>query len=42
MSPAILLLLAFGLGLLGWLAARSRAWAFRRANPQVRLHSLPN
>ncbi|MCY1671493.1 phosphate ABC transporter permease subunit PstC [Novosphingobium sp. SL115] len=42
MSPAILLLLAFGLGLLGWLAARSRAWAFRRADPQVRLHSLPN
>jgi phosphate transport system permease protein len=30
MSPAILLLLAFGLGLVGWLAARSRAWAFRR------------
>ncbi len=41
MSPAILLLLAFGLGLLGWLAARSRAWAFRRADPQMRLHSLP-
>lgn len=42
MSPAILLLLAFGLGLLGWLAARSRAWAFRKAAPGVRLHSLPN
>lgn len=41
MSSAILLLLAFGLGLLGWLAARSRAWAFRRAAPEVRLHSLP-
>ncbi|OYW48946.1 MAG: phosphate ABC transporter permease subunit PstC [Novosphingobium sp. 28-62-57] len=42
MSPAILFLLAFGLGLVGWLAARSRAWAFRRAAPGVRLHSLPN
>lgn len=42
MSPVILLLLAFGLSLLGWLAARSRAWAFRRNDPQVRLHSLPN
>ncbi len=42
MSPAILFLLAFGLSLLGWLAARSRAWAFRRAAPGVRLHSLPN
>lgn len=42
MSPAILLLLAFGLGLVGWLAARSRAWAFRRAAPKGRIHSLPN
>lgn len=42
MSPAILLLLALGLGLLGWLAARSRAWAFRKAAPTARLHSLPN
>ncbi|BEV00898.1 phosphate ABC transporter permease subunit PstC [Novosphingobium olei] len=41
MSPAILLLLAFGLGLVGWLAARSRAWAFRRAAPKGRIHSLP-
>ena len=39
-SPAILILLAFGLGLAGWLAARSRAWAFQRASRQ-RLHSLP-
>ena len=31
MSPAILLLLALGLGLVGWLAARARAWSFRRA-----------
>lgn len=42
MSPAILLLLALGLSLFGWLAARSRAWAFRRETPGVRLHSLPN
>ena len=39
-SPAILILLALGLGLAGWLAARSRAWAFQRASKQ-RLHSLP-
>ncbi len=44
MSPAIPILLALALGLIGWLAARSRAWAMRR---QVRsdggeLHSLPN
>ena len=42
MSPATLFLLAFGLGLVGWLAARSRAWAFRRALPGGRIHSLPN
>jgi phosphate transport system permease protein len=34
-------MLAFGLGLIGWLAARSRAWAFKRM-PDTRLHSLPN
>lgn len=42
MSSSILLLLAFGLSLFGWLAARSRAWAFRKAAPGGRLHSLPN
>jgi phosphate transport system permease protein len=44
MSPAIPLLLALGLGLIGWLAARSRAWTFKRAAGDVRapLHSLPN
>jgi phosphate transport system permease protein len=41
MSPVILILLAFGLGLAGWLAARSRAWAFQRAAGANRLHSLP-
>ncbi len=30
MQPTILLLLALGLGLAGWLAARARAWTFRR------------
>ncbi|MDB5723252.1 MAG: phosphate transporter rane protein 1, PhoT family, partial [Novosphingobium sp.] len=45
---------AFGLGLIGWLAARSRAWALRGqvrgesgsggsgSAPRFRLHSLPN
>ena len=42
MSPAILLLLAFGLGLAGWLAARARAWTFRRAAPSGRLAALPS
>lgn len=45
MSPAIPLLLAIGLGLVAWLAARSKAWAFKRAAPagaRAPLHSLPN
>lgn len=42
MPPAVLILLAFGLGLVGWLEARSRAWAFRRSAPGARLHSLPS
>ena len=42
MSPAILLLLALGLGLAGWLAARARAWAFRRESSDGRLRSLPS
>ncbi|MBX7493403.1 phosphate ABC transporter permease subunit PstC [Qipengyuania sp. 1NDW9] len=41
MSLTILLLLALGLGLAGWLAARARAWTFRRASPDGRLASLP-
>ncbi|HEU4651624.1 MAG TPA: phosphate ABC transporter permease family protein, partial [Croceibacterium sp.] len=41
MSPAFLLLLALGLGLAGWLAARARAWSFRRAAPGTRLAALP-
>ena len=42
MSPTLLLLLALGLGLAGWLAARARAWSFRRASPDGRLASLPS
>src|SRR5688572_18659644 len=42
MSPALLLLLALGLGLVGWLAARARAWSFRRAQPEGRLAALPS
>ena len=42
MSLTILLLLALGLGLAGWLAARARAWAFRQASPDGRLASLPS
>ena len=42
MSPTLLLLLALGLGLAGWVAARARAWSFRRAEPGRRLAALPN
>lgn len=42
MSPAILLLLALLLGLAGWLAARARAWGFKRAAPNTRLAALPS
>ena len=42
MSVTILLLLALGLGLAGWLAARSRAWAFRREEGASALAALPN
>src|SRR6478735_959449 len=42
MSPAFLLLLALGLSLAGWLAARARAWSFRRAAPERRLAALPS
>ena len=40
MSPAIPVILACGLGLIGWLAARSRAWAFRRESAGA-MNSLP-
>jgi phosphate transport system permease protein len=41
MSPAIIFLLALGLALAGWLAARARAWSFRRADPGVRMAARP-
>ncbi|TIX50187.1 phosphate ABC transporter permease subunit PstC [Alteraurantiacibacter aquimixticola] len=41
MSPAIPLLLAIGLGLAGWLVARSRAWQFKAKAPDGRLAALP-
>ncbi len=41
MSPTILLLLAVGLGLAGWLAGRARAWAFRKERSGA-LAALPN
>lgn len=43
MSPVIPILLALGLGLIAWLAARSRAWVMRREQRAIGqdLHSLP-
>ncbi|MBS0475319.1 MAG: phosphate ABC transporter permease family protein, partial [Proteobacteria bacterium] len=44
MTPAIPILLALALGLIGWLAARSRAWVLRKVERAAGgdLHSLPN
>ncbi|MFV0645348.1 MAG: phosphate ABC transporter permease subunit PstC [Sphingomonadaceae bacterium] len=42
MSPALLLLIAAGLGLVGWLAARARAWSFQRQADHPRLAALPS
>jgi phosphate transport system permease protein len=41
MSFSLLLLLAFALALAGWLAARARAWGFRRGG-HARLAALPS
>ena len=43
MSPVIPILLALALGLVGWLAARGKAWSMRRAARAAGsdLHSLP-
>jgi len=41
-SPVILLVLALGLGLAGWLAARARAWTFKRDAANGRIAALPN
>jgi phosphate transport system permease protein len=40
-STALLLLLALGVGLAGWLAARAKAWSFRRSG-SARLAALPS
>lgn len=44
MSPAIPILLALALGLIGWLVARGRAWALRKDERAAGrdLHSLPS
>lgn len=39
-TAPVLLLLVFGLGLIAWLAARARAWGFKRGRAGA-LHSLP-
>ena len=41
MSIALLFLLALGFGLAGWLAARAKAWSFRKGGNQ-RLAALPS
>lgn len=41
MSIALLFLLALGFGLAGWLAARAKAWSFRKAGT-ARLAALPS
>src|SRR3954463_1230046 len=42
MSGATLVLLAIGLALAGWLAARAKAWGFRRIAPGGRIAALPS
>jgi phosphate transport system permease protein len=41
MPPAILLFLALGLGLAGWLVARTRAWRFKASATNGRIAALP-
>lgn len=42
MSPITLLLIALGLGLAGWLAARAKAWSFQKGDAPRRLAARPN
>ncbi len=42
MSLVTLILLAIGLGLAGWLAARARAWSFQKAAGTTRTLARPN
>lgn len=41
MSPITLILIALGLGLLGWLAGRAKAWSFQTGEAGVRTASRP-
>jgi len=41
MSPIMLLLIAIGLGLAGWLAGRAKAWSFQSSDPAARPVSRP-
>lgn len=41
MSPITLFLIAVGLGLIGWLAGRAKAWSFQKENPDVRPAARP-
>lgn len=41
MSPIVLILIAMGLGLAGWLAGRAKAWSFQKADPQARPAARP-
>jgi len=41
MSPIVLILIAIGLGLAGWLAGRAKAWSFQRAESTVRPVARP-
>ncbi|HAU22330.1 MAG TPA: phosphate ABC transporter permease subunit PstC [Erythrobacter sp.] len=42
MSPLTLILIAFGLGLIGWLAGRAKAWSFQQDNDPKLLAARPN
>ena len=41
MSPITLILIALGLGLVGWLAGRAKAWSFQSSDPAMRPASRP-
>jgi phosphate transport system permease protein len=41
MSPITLILIALGLGLVGWLAGRAKAWSFQSPDPALRPASRP-
>jgi len=41
MSPILLILIALGLGLAGWLAGRAKAWGFQKSNPDTRPVARP-